>query len=68
MEKNRRLIPSLYNAIYVDTTTLSEQQVLDIVIKEIERIEETNKKFSELQENTSIDRKNLNGYSILFYK
>ena len=58
MEKNRRLIPSLYNAIYVDTTTLSEQQVLDIVIKEIERIEETNKKFSELQENTSIDRKN----------
>ena len=65
VERNRKdginltkdLLPMLYNYIYIDTTDLSEEQVEEIVIREMQKIEKQNEKFNHLQNDKSISRR-----------
>ena len=64
IERNRKdginltkdLLPMLYNYIYIDTTDLSEEQVEEIAIREMQKIENQNEKFTRLQNDKSINR------------
>ena len=58
IDKTRNLIDSVYNAIYIDTTELSEEEIINIIVRELERIEKENQNFNKLQDKDSIDRKN----------
>ena len=58
IDKTRNLIDSVYNAIYIDTTELSEEEIINIIVRELERIEKENQNFNQLQDKDSIDRKN----------
>ena len=58
IDKTKKMIGSVYNAIYVDTTKLSEDEVKNIVIKELERIEKEKQNFEQLQDVDSIERQN----------
>ena len=53
----KNLLPVMYNYIYIDTTDLSEEQVEEIAIKEIQKIEKQNEKFDNLQNDKSINRR-----------
>lgn len=65
IERNRKdginltkdLLPMLYNYIYIDTTDLSKEQVEEIAIREIQKIENQNEKFTHLQNDKSINRR-----------
>ena len=56
IDKTRKLIESVYNGIYLDTTELSETEVTSTIIKELERLEQENVNFEQLQDVDSIDR------------
>lgn len=52
----RDLIPSLYNYIYLNTTNLTEEQVINKIVQEIQKIEHGNQNYSQLQQDSMIDK------------
>ena len=62
----KNLLPVMYNYIYIDTTDLSEEQVEEIAIKEIQKIEKQNEKFDNLQNDKSINRREFESLRVTF--